>query len=186
MNDELLFVDEPEDPLTNSVELDEETWKVLIVDDEPLALKVIESHFSKVPNLELVDSCQNAVEALQVLLNGSIDLVFLDVEMPEISGVELLKSMKQGPAVIFTTAYRDFALDAFELDAIDYLLKPINSRELINAVEKATNERSNNFINRLDTYIKNQNSHNQNKRIALQTTEGFYFYKVYLICYHSF
>ena len=110
--------------------------RCLIVDDEPLALKVIESHISKVPNLELVDSCLNAVEALQVLLNGRIDLVFLDVEMPEISGVELLKSMKQGPAVIFTTAYRDFALDAFELDAIDYLLKPISFERFFKSVSK--------------------------------------------------
>ena len=88
--------------------------RCLIVDDEPLAIKVIESHIGKVPNLELVSSCQNAVEAFDLLLKKKIDLVFLDVEMPEISGVDLLKSLKNGPAVIFITAYRDFALDAFE------------------------------------------------------------------------
>lgn len=110
--------------------------RCLIVDDEPLALKVIESHISKVPNMVLVESCQNAVEAYEVLLKSKVDLVFLDVEMPEISGVDLLKSMKNGPAVIFTTAYRDFALEAFELDAIDYLLKPISFERFFKSVTK--------------------------------------------------
>jgi DNA-binding LytR/AlgR family response regulator len=110
--------------------------RCLIVDDEPLAIKVIESHISKVPNLELVGSCQNAVEAFDLLLKKKIDLVFLDVEMPEISGVDLLKSLNNGPAVIFITAYRDFALDAFELDAIDYLLKPVSFERFFKAVSK--------------------------------------------------
>jgi len=110
--------------------------KCLIVDDEPLAIKVIESHISKVPNLELISSCNNAVEAFDALLKSKIDLVFLDVEMPEISGVDLLKSIKNGPAVIFTTAYRDFALEAFELDAIDYLLKPIPFERFFKAVSR--------------------------------------------------
>ena len=110
--------------------------RCLIVDDEPLALKVIEAHLSKMPNMELVATCQNAVEAFEILLKGNIDLLFLDVEMPEMSGMDLLKSMKQGPAVIFTTAYRDFALDAFELDAIDYLLKPVSFERFFKAVNK--------------------------------------------------
>ena len=110
--------------------------RCLIVDDEPLAIKVIESHIGKVPNLELVSSCHNAVEAFDLLLKKKIDLVFLDVEMPEISGVDLLKSLKNGPAVIFITAYRDFALDAFELDAIDYLLKPVSFERFFKGVSK--------------------------------------------------
>lgn len=110
--------------------------RCLIVDDEPLALKVIESHINKVPNLDLICSCDNAMEAFDILLKKKVDLVFLDVEMPEISGVELLKSLKNGPAVIFITAFRDFALDAFELDAIDYLLKPVSFERFFKAVTK--------------------------------------------------
>lgn len=110
--------------------------RCIIVDDEPLAIKVIESHINKLPNMELVGTCKNAVEAFDILLKGKIDLIFLDVEMPEISGVDLVKSIKHGPAVIFTTAYRDFALDAFELNAIDYLLKPISFERFFKAVSK--------------------------------------------------
>lgn len=110
--------------------------RCIIVDDEPLAIKVIESHIKKLPNLELIRSCKNAVEAFDALLSGKIDLIFLDVEMPEISGVDLVKSLKNGPAVIFTTAYRDFAIDAFELNAIDYLLKPISFERFFKAVTK--------------------------------------------------
>ena len=104
--------------------------KCLIVDDEPLAIKVIESHAGKIPSLEVVATCSNAVEAFDILVNKKIDLVFLDIEMPGITGLDLLKSLKKAPAIIITTAYRDFALDAYEQDAIDYLLKPIGEDEL--------------------------------------------------------
>lgn len=110
--------------------------KCLIVDDEPLAIKVIESHISKIPNLEIVSACSNAVEAFDVLLTNHIDLVFLDVQMPEITGIDLLKSLKKAPAIIFTTAYRDFALEAYELDAIDYLLKPIAFERFFKSISK--------------------------------------------------
>lgn len=99
--------------------------RCLIVDDEPLAIKVIESHAAKIPSLEVVATCQNAIEAFDIMMKKKIDLVFLDVEMPGVTGLDLLKSLKKAPAIIITTAYRDFALDAFEFDAIDYLLKPI-------------------------------------------------------------
>ena len=95
--------------------------RALVVDDEPLAIKVIESHIGKIPSLEIVGTCRNAVEAFDMLLKKKVDLIFLDVAMPEISGIDLLKSIKKSPAIIFTTAFRDFALDAYELDAIDYL-----------------------------------------------------------------
>ena len=110
--------------------------RCIVGDDEPLAIKVIETHIKKLPNLELVSSCKNALEAFESLLNGKIDLIFLDVQMPEISGVDLVKSLKNGPAVIFTTAYRDFAIDAFELNAVDYLLKPIAFERFFKAVTK--------------------------------------------------
>jgi two-component system LytT family response regulator len=110
--------------------------KCLIVDDEPLAIKVIESHISKIPNLEIISTCSNAVEAFDVILTNQIDLVFLDVQMPEITGIDLLKSLKNTPAIIFTTAYRDFALEAYELDALDYLLKPIAFERFFKSISK--------------------------------------------------
>jgi DNA-binding LytR/AlgR family response regulator len=110
--------------------------KCLIVDDEPLAIKVIESHVGKIPNLEVINTCGNAVEAFDVLLKSHVDLIFLDVEMPEITGIDLLKSLKKAPAIIFTTAYRDFALEAYELDAIDYLLKPIAFERFFKSISK--------------------------------------------------
>lgn len=110
--------------------------KCLIVDDEPLAIKVIESHISKIPNLEIVNSCNNAVEAFDVLLKTHIDLVFLDVQMPEITGIDLLKSLNKAPAIIFTTAYRDFALEAYELDVLDYLMKPIAFERFFKSISK--------------------------------------------------
>ncbi len=110
--------------------------KCLVVDDEPLAIKVIESHIVKIPDLAIVSTCNNAVEAFNVLLKNQIDLVFLDVEMPEITGIDLLKSLKKAPAIIFTTAYRDFALDAYEHDAVDYLLKPIAFERFFKSISK--------------------------------------------------
>ncbi len=110
--------------------------KCLIVDDEPLAIRVIENHISKIPSLELAFSCRNAIEAFDVLMKNHIDLVFLDVEMPEISGIELLKSLKKNPSIIITTAYRDFALEAYELDAIDYLLKPVSFDRFFKSISK--------------------------------------------------
>lgn len=108
----------------------------LIVDDEPLAIKVIESHIGKIPSLEIVGTCKNGIEALDALLHNKVDLIFLDVEMPEITGIELVRSVKKAPAIIFTTAYRDFALDAYELDAIDYLMKPISFERFFKSISK--------------------------------------------------
>jgi DNA-binding LytR/AlgR family response regulator len=110
--------------------------KCLIVDDEPLAVKLIETHAGKIPSLEVVATCQNAVEAFDILMKKHIDLVFLDVEMPEVTGIDLLKSLKKAPAIIITTAYREFALDAYELDAIDYLLKPIAFDRFFKSISK--------------------------------------------------
>ncbi len=110
--------------------------KCLIVDDEPLAIKVIESHIGKMPDLEVTATCRNAVEAFDVLMKKPVDLMFLDVEMPEITGLEFLKSLRNRPAVIITTAYREFALDAYESDAIDYLLKPVSFERFFKAVSR--------------------------------------------------
>lgn len=110
--------------------------KCLLVDDEPLALDALESLMQKIPELEITGKCQNAVEALQVIHNKEIDLLLLDIQMPEITGIEMLKSLAHPPKVIFTTAYREYAVEAFELDVIDYLVKPISLERLIRSINR--------------------------------------------------
>ncbi len=110
--------------------------KCLLVDDEPLALDALEFLIQKIPELEIIDRCSNAVDALQVINNKQIDLLLLDIQMPEITGIEMLKSLAHPPKVIFTTAYRDYAVEAFELDVIDYLVKPISLERLIRSINR--------------------------------------------------
>ncbi len=110
---------------------------VIIVDDEPLAQDVLETYIEKIPDLNLVKKCSNALEANDTLKNNDIDLMFLDIQMPQITGTDFLKTLKNPPAVIFTTAYPNYALDGFELNALDYLLKPISLERFMKAVNKA-------------------------------------------------
>ena len=96
----------------------------VIADDEELAREIIENYFATVDELVLVASCSNGSEVYNILQTNTIDLLFLDIEMPELSGIELLRTLKHPPAVIITTAYREFALEGYELDVLDYLLNP--------------------------------------------------------------
>ena len=114
--------------------------RCLLVDDEPLALKVLENHIENIPHLEVVSSCANAFAAMEVLKHQAIDIMFLDIQMPKLIGTSFLKTLRNPPKVIFTTAYKEYAVDAFDLDAIDYLLKPVTLERLIRAVNKATIE----------------------------------------------
>lgn len=114
-------------------------FKYLIVDDEPYARKLIYSHTSKIEGLELVAECSNAIEANNYLQKHAIDLLFLDIQMPEMTGLQLMDTLRRPPAVIITTAHRDFAPEAFTIDAIDYLLKPIAFERLLKAVNKFFN-----------------------------------------------
>ncbi|MFM7431013.1 MAG: LytR/AlgR family response regulator transcription factor [Flammeovirgaceae bacterium] len=116
-------------------------FKYLIVDDEPYARKLIYSHTSKIEGLELVAECSNAIEANNYLQKHAIDLLFLDIQMPEMTGLQLMDTLRRPPAVIITTAHRDFAPEAFTIDAIDYLLKPIAFERLLKAVNKFFNSR---------------------------------------------
>jgi DNA-binding LytR/AlgR family response regulator len=108
----------------------------LIVDDEPIACRVLATHLNQIPDVEVVAQCTNALEALRLVRETAIDLVFLDIEMPALSGIGFMEAIDAPPHVIFTTAHRDYALDGFELDAVDYLLKPIGFPRLVRAVEK--------------------------------------------------
>lgn len=109
----------------------------IAVDDEPLALDIIEAYVNKHPELSLVARCNNAAEASEVLKTHKVDLMFLDINMPEISGLSFVKSLEKKPLFIFTTAYPDYAVEGFELNAIDYLLKPIAYDRFEKGVEKA-------------------------------------------------
>lgn len=110
---------------------------VIIVDDEPLAQDVLESHIQKIPELNLVQKCNNALEANDALRNHSIDLMFLDIQMPQLTGMEFLRTLSNPPLVIFTTAYPNYAVEGFELNAVDYLLKPISLDRFFKATNKA-------------------------------------------------
>ena len=111
--------------------------RCLIVDDEPLAADIVESFVQKVPDLHLVAKVNTAGDAYACIKSEQVDLIFLDIQMPEINGLDLLKSIRNPPLVIFTTAFPNFALESYEIDAADYLLKPVSFERFIRAVEKA-------------------------------------------------
>ncbi len=111
--------------------------RCLIVDDEPLALHILEDYMSKIPFLQLVKSTTNPIEALTLVQEGNIDLVFLDVQMPELTGIQFLKIANGKAKVILTTAYPQYALEGYDLDVIDYLLKPIAFDRFFKSVQKA-------------------------------------------------
>lgn len=109
----------------------------LIVDDEPLALKLLEGYILKTPFLDLTAKCSNAVDAIVVLGNEKIDLAFLDIQMPDLNGLELSKKINERTKIIFTTAFEEYALNGYKVDALDYLLKPFNYNDFLTAALKA-------------------------------------------------
>lgn len=110
---------------------------VLIVDDEPLALDVLETYISQMSELRLVKRCSNALEANDALKANNIDLMFLDIQMPQLTGIDFVKTLAKPPMVVFTTAYPNYAIQGFDLNALDYLLKPISLERFVKAVNKA-------------------------------------------------
>ncbi len=110
--------------------------KCLIVDDEPLACDLIEMHLKKFDDFELVAKCESAMAAISVLKENDVDLIFLDIEMPEISGLDFIKSTPTRPLIVLTTAYSEYAVEAFELDVFDYLLKPISFSRFFKTIQK--------------------------------------------------
>lgn len=130
----------------------------LAVDDEPPALEVIKKYIACVPNLQLAGTCADALEALTMLQQNAIDLLFLDIQMPQLFGTDLVRTLKNPPKVIFTTAFRKFAVEGFELDAVDYLLKPISFERFLKAVNKVMDTNLHLFEN---TYANEENKNKQ-------------------------
>jgi DNA-binding LytR/AlgR family response regulator len=111
--------------------------RCLIIDDEPLAHRVIERYAENISFLEIVAKCFNAIEAIEVMHNQSVDLLFLDINMPKLSGMEFLKTLKNPPLVIITTAYAEYAIQGYEMDVVDYLMKPFAFDRFFRAIQKA-------------------------------------------------
>jgi DNA-binding LytR/AlgR family response regulator len=115
---------------------DNKTYNCLIIDDEPVAISVIQEHLEAFKNFSCIKGFTRPVEATELLSQGHIDLLFLDINMPGISGIDFLRTLTNPPAVILTTAYRDFAVDAFDLNVLDYLLKPISFERFLKSINK--------------------------------------------------
>lgn len=111
--------------------------KCIAIDDEPLALRQLQSYIDKTPYLELLATCNNALEAQQLLAGQSVDLIFVDINMPDLNGVDFVRSLLDKPMVIFTTAYSEYAIEGFRLDAVDYLLKPFSFADFSRSAAKA-------------------------------------------------
>jgi two-component system, LytTR family, response regulator LytT len=111
--------------------------KTIAIDDEPLALQLVNSYISKTPFLEHVASFDNPLDAMDFLSTNSVDLIFLDIHMPDLSGIEFTRILENPPKIIFTTAYEKYALEGFKLEAVDYLLKPFSYEEFLKAAKKA-------------------------------------------------
>jgi two-component system LytT family response regulator len=114
----------------------------IVVDDEPVAREILENHLEKIDTITVVASCKSALEAFKIINNHPVDLIFLDINMPDISGISFAKSMSKEYKIIFTTAYREYAVDGFDLKAVDYLLKPISFERLSQGINKFFEESS--------------------------------------------
>lgn len=113
--------------------------RCIAIDDEPLALKQINSYIERTPFLEVVALCRSAFDAIEFLSNNDVDLMFVDINMPDLNGMDFVKSLSQKPQVIFTTAYSEYAIEGFQVDALDYLLKPISYAAFLKSANKAKN-----------------------------------------------
>lgn len=111
--------------------------KCIAIDDEPLALSQLAGYISRIPFLTLLKPCQDVFEAMQVMSEEEVDLIFVDINMPDLNGVDFVRSLITNPLIIFTTAYAEYAVDGFKLDAVDYLLKPFEFQDLLKATDRA-------------------------------------------------
>ena len=132
--------------------------RCIAIDDEPLALKQLSGYIEKTPFLELLASCKSAFEAMDILSKNEIDLMFVDIQMPDLTGIDFVKSLNQEQKIIFTTAYEEYALEGFKVDAIDYILKPFGYKEFLKAANKAKShfeliEKATIKVNSKDDYL---------------------------------
>lgn len=143
--------------------------KVLIIDDEPLARSIVTEYLQKHPQLELVQECGDGFEGLKAIQQHQPDLIFLDIQMPKITGFEMLELIEQPPAVIFTTAFDEFAIKAFEAHAVDYLLKPFNQERFDKAIAKWTEQKTNSNQKTTQDLLESASlSPSQNQRIVVK------------------
>ncbi|MCK3686028.1 LytTR family DNA-binding domain-containing protein [Maribellus sp. YY47] len=117
-------------------------YRCLIIDDEPIAIRVIKKHLAAFTDFTVVAECSNALEAMSILAKEKVDLLFCDIQMPQLTGVDFIRSLSHPPKVIFTTAYRDYAIEAFELQVVDYLLKPISFGRFARAIQHFLDQQS--------------------------------------------
>lgn len=117
-------------------------WKCMIVDDEPVAIRIIRQHLEKLGNYEIAGTSTNAMEAFEFLGHNEVDLLLLDIEMPELNGLDLYRTLKNPPGLILVTAHRDYAVEGFEVNAIDYLMKPVSFARLLSALQRFENQSS--------------------------------------------
>jgi DNA-binding LytR/AlgR family response regulator len=147
--------------------------RCIIIDDEPLARELIRGHVLKLENFEIVDECGNAMQAMEILRSNTIDLMFLDIKMPQISGIEFLKTLKNPPKVIITTAFSQYAIEGFELDVVDYLMKPVTFERFFKAVNKFFASRT-----QQDISLENENGFDENAFIYVKENKKII--KIYL------
>jgi DNA-binding LytR/AlgR family response regulator len=141
--------------------------RCLLIDDEPPALKVLTKYVSAINGLEIAGQCRNAIEALEILRQKTVDVIFLDIKMPRLIGTEFLKNLSNPPKVIFVTAYREYAVDGFELDAVDYLVKPVSFERFFKAITKL-----NRLMGRETSTITGDDSSNAAAFVYLKVDRG--------------
>jgi len=151
--------------------------KYLIIDDEPIAHDIIKGYCDMLPNMELMRHCYDALEALEYLRNASVDIIFLDINMPKLKGFDFLKTLRNKPKIIVTTAYKEYAIEGYELEVTDYLLKPFSFERFLKAITKVTEESKS-----TDTIIQT-NVSSDDERIFLHTNKKHIQVKVSEILY---
>jgi len=143
--------------------------KIIIIDDEPLARSIVKEYLQKYPELEIVEECNDGFEGVKAIQQHQPDLIFLDIQMPKINGFEMLELLDQPPAVIFTTAFDEYAIKAFETHAVDYLLKPFNEDRFARAVQKWKEQTEGAQKNTVELLETASQSPAQNQRIVVKT-----------------
>lgn len=152
-----------------------EKIRCLAVDDEPLALDILAKYITQLPSLTLIGTCIDALEALSLIQQGKVDLVFVDIQMPSLTGIQFLRVVNGKCKAILTTAYSEYAMEGYELDVIDYLLKPISFERFLKAIQKASNRLENNSV--VNNPIQEPSKAFENKVVATEQQLDFIFVK---------